>query len=105
LYSQAKRPRHQTSAKPWVSPIFGAVPIYVGRLRHAEKGAQIEKMFLGGRPLAARDPAPFIDEFFGGHSLSCCAFFGFAGSQTTTPRPAGCRLALSSAVRGWRRPD
>jgi hypothetical protein len=45
--------------------IFGAVPIYVGRLRYSEQGAQVEKMLLSGRPFGARGPSPSGNEFFG----------------------------------------
>src|SRR5437763_787690 len=36
--------------------VFGAMPIDVGRLRYSEEGAQIQKMFLSGRPLSTCGP-------------------------------------------------
>src|SRR4029077_17205415 len=62
--------------------VFSAVPIHVGRLRHSEKGAQIEKMLLSGGPLGARSPAPSGNELFGRH-LGLCAMCLSARAEVT----------------------
>src|SRR5207253_1513910 len=51
--------------------VFGAMPIHVGRLRYSEEGAQIEKMFLSGRPLSTRGPSPSGNKLFGRHLWLC----------------------------------
>jgi hypothetical protein len=51
--------------------VFGAMPIHIGRLRYSEKIADIEKMFLSGRPLSTRGPTPLGNKFVGRHPWLC----------------------------------
>jgi hypothetical protein len=62
--------------------VFGAMPIQIGRLRDSEEGAQIEKMFLSGRPLSSRGPSPSGNKLFGRH-LWLCAMHLPARAQAT----------------------